>query len=103
MDLKLNEKKEEKLLERTYIKGVVDFGKAPTVSNDAVKDSIAKQLGKEAKLVVVKHIYTKFGAHTADVIAYAYDNEKKYNELEVSHKKPKKTKEEAAAAAPKKK
>jgi ribosomal protein S24E len=103
MDLKITDKKDEKLLQRACVKGVADFGKAVTPSNDAVKDAIAKHLGKDAKLVVVKHIYTKFGSHSADVIAYVYDNEKKHNELEVSHKKPKKTKEGEAAAAPKKK
>lgn len=100
MDLKITDKKEEKLLGRIVIKGYADFGKAVTPSNDAVRDSIAKQTGKEAKLVVVKHIYTRFGANSADVIAYVYDNEKKYDELEVNHRRPKK--EEAANPAAKK-
>ena len=105
LNLNINSKKEEKLLGRTEINAKIDFGKATTPSNDAVKDAIVKNLGKEAKLVVIKHIYTNFGTHTADVIAYAYDNEKKYDESEVFHKrvKAKKEGEEAPKAAPKKK
>ena len=102
LELKITDKKEEKLLGRTAVKANAVFTNASTPSNDAVRDSIAKHLGKDAKLVVVKHIYTNFGANSADITAYAYDDGKKYDELEVFHKKVKKT-AEGEAAAPKKK
>lgn len=98
LDLNITQKKEEKLLGRTEINAKIDFGKTTTPSNDAVRDAIAKNLEKDVKLVVVKHIYTNFGTHKADVIAYAYDNEKKLDETEVIHKRVKVKKEEGKEA-----
>jgi ribosomal protein S24E len=105
LNLNITEKKEVPLLNRVEVKGTVEFSGAATPSNQSLQDSIAKALGKEAKLVVVKHIYNNFGANSASVHAYAYNDEKKYDELEVKHVKvkAKKTEEAAPAAAPKKK
>jgi len=93
MDLEIKEKKEQKLLARLEIKAKISFSANATPSNDDVKAAIAKEVGKDAKLVVVKHIYTKFGDASADVFAYVYDNDKKLDELENKHKKPKKKKQ----------
>ena len=59
MKLNILDKKEQKLLSRTEVKGKLEFDKEATPSNDAVKEEIAKGVGKDAKLVVVKSIYTK--------------------------------------------
>lgn len=88
LELKINEKKEQKLLSRSEIKGSISFD-GTTPSNDAVKDALAKSIGKDAKLVVVKHVYTDFGKRSALVLAYAYDNEEKLKEIEVKKKKVK--------------
>lgn len=104
LNLNISQKKQEKLLGRTEIHGKIEFAKAATSSNDAVKDAIAKSLSVEPKLVVIKHIYTNFGTNSAEIIAYVYDNEKKYDETEVMHKrvKAKKEGEEANPEAKKK-
>ncbi len=90
MQLDITDKKEQKLLSRVEVKGIVRFDSGATPSNDNVKEAIAKSVGKDMKLVVVKNIYTHYGASSADVNAYVYDNEAKLKELEEKHKKAKK-------------
>ena len=90
LKLEIIEKNEQKLLSRSAVKGKLSFEGTATPSNDQVKEEIAKHIGKDAKLVVVKHIYTKYGNPSADVFAYVYDDEKKLKELEEKHKKEKK-------------
>lgn len=99
LELNITDKKEEKLLSRLKVEGKLKFEGSSTPSNDQVRELIAKNLGKDDKLVVVKNIYTKYGAASADVLAYVYDNERKLKELEKVNKKSKEKKE----AAPKEK
>ena len=98
MELNITDKKEQKLLSRLEVSATISFNGGVTPSNDAVKDALAKNLGKDAKLVVVKGIYTKYGDSFADVSAYVYDNEKKLDEIEVTHKKSKEEKKEGEEA-----
>lgn len=99
LELNITDKKEEKLLSRLKVEGKLKFEGSSTPSNDQVRELIAKNLRKDAKLVVVKNIYTKYGSASADVLAYVYDNERKLKELEKVNKKSKEKKE----AAPKEK
>lgn len=94
LELNITDKKEEKLLSRLKVEGKLKFEGSSTPSNDQVRELIAKNLGKDAKLVVVKNIYTKYGAASADVLAYVYDNERKLKELEKVNKKSKEKKKE---------
>ena len=102
MNLEIIEKKEQKLLSRLEINAKISFSGGATPSNDDVKAEISKAVGKDAKLVVIKNIYTKYGDASADVLAYVYDDEKKLDELEKTHKKAKK-KEGEEEAVPKEK
>jgi len=71
MELKLIEKKEVPLLSRTEIKGELSFtGKTP--SNDEVTKKISSDLKVDAATIVIKHVYTGFGATKAKVIAHVY-------------------------------
>ncbi len=101
LELNITDKKEEKLLSRLKVEGKIMFEGSATPSNDQVRELIAKNLGKDAKLVVVKNIYTKYGAASADVFAYVYDNENKLKELEKVNKKSKEKKEAAPKEEPK--
>jgi ribosomal protein S24E len=89
MELNIIDKKEHKLLSRLEVKATISFGSNPTPSNQSVKDALAKNLEKDIKLVVIKHIYTKYGDTSANVEAYVYDNEIKLKELEKKDKKSK--------------
>jgi len=97
MDLTINHKEDQKLLSRVEIAAGISFDKA-TPSNDQVRDEIAKKIGKDAKLVVVKNIYTKFGKKYADVLAYAYENEQILKKIEEKQKKKIEEKKEEAGA-----
>jgi ribosomal protein S24E len=100
MDLKIINKTEKKLLSRLEVDAEAGFTNEATPSNDKVKEAIAKEVGKDAKLVVVKKIATNYGDASASIKAYVYENEAKLDELEVTHKKGKEgeAKEEAAPA-----
>lgn len=73
MNLKIIEKKEQPVLGRVHITAVVGF-EAATPSNADISKELSKQLKVEEGLVVVKHIYTEFGLHNADIEAVAYKN-----------------------------
>jgi ribosomal protein S24E len=98
MKLEIVEKKEQKLLSRLEIKATTSFEGSVTPSNDAVKAAIAKETGKDVKLVVVQNIYTDFGTASATISAHVYDNEEKLKELEETHKKGKEKPAEGEAA-----
>jgi ribosomal protein S24E len=90
MELNITNKAEQKLLARTEINGHINFSGNKTPSNDQVKEAVAKNLGKDSKLIVIKHIYTDFGKASANFICFVYDSENKLKELEEKRKKQKK-------------
>jgi ribosomal protein S24E len=81
MELKILDKKEEPLLFRTKIEAEITFDKA-TPSKSDIKSTIAKDLSKDVKLIVVKKIDTKYGFKTAKNVSYAYENEKAMKQIE---------------------
>ncbi len=68
-----------------------------TVSNVDAKKEIAKLLGTNEDLIVIKKILQKFGIKQGKIYAYLYFNKEIMNQLEIIHKKAKK-KEEAKPA-----
>ncbi len=94
MSLKIIEKKEQPMLSRIDVKAKLEFQGA-TPSTADVKKQLASELDVDEKLIVIKHIYTKFGSPTADVLACSYLNEEDMNKIEP---KPKKKEGDAAAA-----
>ncbi len=72
MELTIEEKKVNPSLKRMEISGKIVF-EAATPSNFDVSADIAHKLNKDADLVVVKNIYTKFGHKEADFSALVYD------------------------------
>ena len=74
MKLTILNKKENPLLERVEVKGKIVF-EGVTPSNQDVRSTIAKELGKEESLVVVKHIFTQFSKVEAEIEAVAYSNQ----------------------------
>ena len=99
MKLTITEKKEHKLLSRIEVKGSVEFeGATPT--NKDVQDALAKQVGADVSLVVIKKIANTYGAHTATVRAHVYSDVAKLKVIEgVKEKKTGEKKEEAPARA----
>ena len=100
MELRIINKGDEPLLSRVKIEAEMVFEKS-TPSRAEIKSKLAKDLGKDEKLVVVKGIYTLYGLKKAKNIAYDYENEESLKRIEVKTKKkvkkktPKEVKEKA--------
>ena len=96
VNIEIKEKKENKLLSRVELTAHASFHKKATPSGQAVKESIAKALGTETEMVVVKNIHTSYGTNTATISAYHYSNKDVLQKLEPQLFK----KEKDAKAAP---
>ena len=105
MQLTIKQEIESPLLSRKEVKAEISFDKA-TPSNDDVAKAIAEKLKCDAGLVVVKHIYTKYGETLAGVEAYVYESKEALESIEPKKKKKEEKKpgeapaEAAAPAAP---
>ena len=93
MDLKILQKIEEPLLSRIKVEFEITFENS-TPSGNEVKTKIAKDLGKDEKLIDIKGIYTLYGLKKAKVLCYAYENEEILKRIKI--KKKKKDKKEEA-------
>ncbi|MBW2976478.1 hypothetical protein KY347_03465 [Candidatus Woesearchaeota archaeon] len=104
MELKIISKVEEPMLSRTKVKTEIAFEKG-TPSREEIRNRLAKDLGKEEKLVVVKGIYPEYGLKKAENISYAYENEEPLERIEprtkkkTGEKKKEAEKEDTKAAA----
>ncbi len=71
------------------------------ISNEALKEGIAKQLGKDKELIVIKHIYSQYGKKKVEALAYIYDNKEAMKvEPKKKEKKGEVKKEEKPAEEP---
>ena len=69
----ITHKKENVLLSRTEVEGNVQFENA-TPSNNDIIGIVAKECKCEPAQIVINHIYTKFGQHTAQYSASVYSS-----------------------------
>ena len=90
MELIIEKKEKNPLLEREEIKAIVKSNITP--SNAQVKEIIASKLNKPAEVIVIKGIYPKFGKQESDVRAFVYNSEEALKKFEP---KPKAKKGEA--------
>ncbi len=98
MQLTIQEKKQNVLLNRHEIKGTVSFENA-TPSNKEITDAISKQLHAEPSLIVIKHIHTIFSHREANVHAVIYDKPETKQRIERINGHMRKRLEEAAKKA----
>ncbi len=96
MELKIINKKEYPLLSRMMVESEIVFEKA-TPPREEIKSNLAKNLGKDEKLIVVKGIYNIYGLRKAKNIAYVYENEESLKRIEVEIKEKGKKKAPAEA------
>lgn len=99
MDLKINNKFENKLLNRIDLAGEIKFSGA-TPSNAELTAELAKTSKSTEDLIVVKQILTKFSSQSANFKAVSYKDLAAKNKFEVQTKHlkaqaEKKAKEEA--------
>ncbi len=75
MDIKIVDKRENKLFDRTEIDFEVQHDKKPTPARLDVRDQLAARLGVESKLVSVISFKSKLGSWLTKGRANAYKNE----------------------------
>lgn len=107
MDLEVLKERETPLLSRRRVTLMAAYGGATPSRKDLTKD-IAKKLNVNEKLVILKHIYTRFGLQKAKIIAHVYGNEedmKTYEDISLlkKHSKIQLTEEEKKKAEEKEK
>ena len=90
MKLNLTEKKENKFLDRLEVHGSLTFEGA-TPSTAQITQALVADLQVAPEVLVIKHIYTKYGRHEADVVAYAYSSAERRQHIEpvTAHQKKK--------------
>ena len=80
MDVK-DVKSSKLLLPRKEVSVFVSFEGA-TPGRKQLRKSVADKVKAKEELVIVRHVYTKYGSKEAEVIAYVYDNEDALKALE---------------------
>ena len=97
-DYSVKSKKEIPLMSRTEVTIDIKHTGAANPPYSVISKELASMLKADQKLIVVKHVYPKFGEGRSEVIAYVYKDEASMLRFEPK-KKEKKT-EAAAAPAP---
>ncbi len=97
MNVQVTEKNENPLLGRTDVRGTASFEGA-TPSNADITEVVAKNVGGDPALVVMKHIYTKFSHQEVVFHAVVYKDQLAMEKAEVMTKHLRKKAEEVAKA-----
>lgn len=88
MKLEIQKTRETPLLSRKRVTGMLTY-QGVTPSRGQIQEAISKQLDVKRDLIVVKHIYARFGQERSKVIAHVYDNEKDRDNFEPEYLKEK--------------
>lgn len=90
--MKILYEKENPLLGRKRMAFEIDHKNGPTPSKESIKKKASELLKVNENLIVLKHIYTKFGNNKSKVIINVYNDERDLKSLETFNKKKKKNK-----------
>ena len=96
--MEIKTQKDSGLMSRKEVTAKVTYT-GPTPKSAEIKKSLASKMSVDEKLIVIKHVYPVFGTGSAEVIAYAYKDEKALSDIEP---KQKQKKDKNAPADPKK-
>lgn len=88
MKLDVVKERETPLLSRTRVTLNLEY-EGPTPSRLQLRKEVAAKLKQEENLVVLKHIYTRFGQHRAKLIAHVYKTEDDLKRMEDEYMKVK--------------
>ncbi len=78
--MEIKSKKEEKLLDRTFITAEMQADIPP--ARDSARQAVASSMKVEPKLVVIKKIAPTFGERKVKITAYIYKTEERLKEIE---------------------
>lgn len=81
MKLEIISEKDTPLLSRKRISMMANYT-GTTPSRDVLKKEIATKLNKGKNLIIIKHIYGRFGAQRCKIIVHVYDDEKTLKRIE---------------------
>lgn len=84
MEVKIKNTKENKILGRKELKLHVAYAEAPPKRTE-VRDAVAKEVGAEPGVVIIKKLENDFGSRTMDCDARVYSDEKSMNKFELKH------------------
>ncbi len=76
MEIKIDEKKENKLLKRIEVKCRIVHEGVKTSSRAEVKKLLAKELEKNEELISIEYIKSEYGKNESSVYAKIYEDEK---------------------------
>ncbi len=93
MEITINEKNENVLLNRSEVRGKIIFEQV-IPSNAELTAILAKEMKVNSGLIVVKNIYNRFSTHEASFLAYVYQSEKDKRLVEMDTKYLRKKAEE---------
>ena len=104
MNITITTKKDNPLLQRVEVQGVIAFEGA-TPKNTQVLEALATQFKTEAGNIVLSHIYNKYSKHEAkfEAVVYTSAEARKKVELLTPQQKKKREEEMKKAAEEKKK
>ncbi|MEA2036752.1 MAG: hypothetical protein U9O94_04550, partial [Nanoarchaeota archaeon] len=90
MDLKVTNKKDNTLLSRVEIEAELTFLGEPTPKKEDLKKKISSLEKSDEKLIVVKNIYSLFGAGKGNALVYIYKSEDALKKTEPQKEEPEK-------------
>lgn len=85
MDIEINERKENELLDRTEVRFTLSHPGEKTPERQAVREQLAAKLGTSIGLVVVDRLHTPFGRHETSGYAKAYKSLDQLRAVEPQH------------------
>ena len=97
MQIELKKEEITPLLSRKRATYMVDYDKA-TPSRLILLKEVAKKAGVDEKLVILKHIYPRFGFPRAKIIAHIYSNADDLKKFEENYLLEKHSEKKAEAA-----
>ena len=97
MEIKITQKKENNLLERTEMNGTITFT-GPTPAYPQIKQALAQHLKIKEEVIAIKQVLTTFGTMSATFSANIYQTPEQLQKTEpkAKAKKDKKAEEKKA-------
>ena len=84
MQMEIQKERETPLLSRKRVTCMVEYEGA-TPSRPDFRKSVASKLKSPEELIIIKHIYTRFGQNKAKVIAHIYKDKEEMQRIEDSY------------------
>lgn len=100
MKLEIKNKKDNPLLSRIEVSGIVSFDGA-TPSNEQVSRGIASQINADLSVVRMKHMHTGAGARKAEFLAFVYKSKEELDRIEPKPRKQLEKEQKKAESAKK--